>query len=93
MKNIIGPLVISAVALSAGMLSGCSDAQRSAMLAANKPHIIKQFSGPALIGQWESTGIVKADDGGAGYYFEDASTRTIVEVTGTLQITIKPSAQ
>ena len=70
-------------------LTGCKDATQAQFNALNKPHIVKQFSGGQLIGQWESTGSVSNETQSDGWYFEDAATRKLVEVSGTLQIYVK----
>lgn len=71
-------LLISMLALL--VLVGCTDA---------KPHTIKQYSGGVLVGEWESTGIIKNEQNSDGWYFEDAKTHKLVELTGTVQITVK----
>lgn len=71
------------------VLAGCTDAGNSQIAALNKPHTIKQYSGGVLVGEWESTGIIKNEKNSDGWYFEDAKTHKLVELTGTVQITVK----
>ena len=42
-----------------------------------------------IIKQWESTGSVSNSEKSDGWYFEDAATGKLVEVTGTLSIEVK----
>lgn len=69
-------------------LTGCTDATMSGISAYGQAHHIKQFSGGQLIGEWDSTGKVQNEAQSDGYYFEDAKTHKIVEVSGTVQITL-----
>lgn len=69
-------------------LAGCSDAEQQKYTNYGKPQHIKQFSGGVLIGEWDSTGKVSAE-AGDGYYFKDASTGKIIEISGDVQITLK----
>jgi len=72
------------------MLAGCTDTDMAGMSAYGQVHHIKQFSADGkVIGEWDSTGKVQNEQGSDGYRFEDAATHKIVEITGTIQITIK----
>ena len=75
--------------LSVGLCAGCKDATQAQFSALNKPHIIKQYSGGQLVGEWESTGSISNEERRDGWYFEDAKTGKLVELTGTVQITVK----
>jgi hypothetical protein len=70
------------------IMSACSDGQNAAISAWGRPHHIKQFSGGVLVGEWDSTGKINETQSD-GYYFEDAKTRQVVSVSGTVQITLK----
>ena len=75
--------------LSVGLCAGCKDATQAQFSALSKPHIIKQFSGGVQVGEWESTGSISNEQRSDGWYFEDAKTHNLVELTGTVQITVK----
>ena len=83
MKKLIF-IIVAAIALS-----GCKDATQAQFSGLGKPHIIKQFSGGVIVGEWESTGSISNETKSDGWYFEDAKTRKLVELTGTVQITVK----
>ena len=80
--------VIAAI-LASIALAACSDATNAKWAAQGKPHIIAQYSGGKEIGHWESTGKVVNEEQSDGYYFEDAATRQLVTVSGTVAITVK----
>lgn len=71
------------------LLCGCSDATLSSISALGKPHHIKQYSGGVLVGEWDSTGMVKNEPDSDGYYFEDRKTGKIVMISGDVQITLE----
>lgn len=57
--------------------------------AINQPHIITLYgNNGVLIQQWESVGRVSNSESNA-WYFMDAKTGKLVEVAGTIIITIK----
>ena len=70
--------------------TACKDAKRAQFNALGKPHIITLLgcTGDTLR-RWESTGGVSNEEGSDGWYFEDAATGKLVEVTGTLVIEVK----
>jgi hypothetical protein len=67
---------------------GCTDTERAKMFAYGQPHHIKQFSCGQVVGEWDSTGKVLSEEHSDGYAFEDAKTHKIVEISGTVQITV-----
>lgn len=80
---------ISSILLLAAIgISGCTDTQIASLQAYGQAHHIKQFSGGQVVGEWDSTGKVLNEPQSDGYQFEDAKTHKIVEVSGTVQITI-----
>lgn len=85
MKKVVFLLFAAATIL----LCGCTDTTMASLSAYGQPHHIKQFSGGKLVGEWDSTGKVQNEQNSDGYAFEDAATHKIVEVSGTVQITIK----
>jgi hypothetical protein len=70
-------------------LTSCKDATKAQYNALGKPHIIKQYSGGKLIGEWVSTGNVSNEESSDGWYFEDATTGKLIEVTGDIQISVQ----
>lgn len=71
-------------------LFSCKDATRAQFNALNRPHRITQYAaGGNIIHQWKSTGSVSNEPNSDGWYFEDDSTRKLVEVTGTVVIEVE----
>jgi hypothetical protein len=83
---ILRTLCVSIIVLS---MLGCTDADVSGFQAYGQKHHIKQYSGGQLVGEWTSTGKVSNEGNSDGYYFEDDTTHKIVELTGTIQVTIQ----
>lgn len=84
MKKII--LSIAVVAL----LSSCKDSQSAQWSAMGKQHIITLYGASGnVIQTWTSTGSVSNEKSSDGWYFEDAVTGKLVEITGTIIITVK----
>jgi hypothetical protein len=81
---IVGAAIAGAIALG-----GCSNGDQAKINAWGQDHVIKQFSGGQLIGQWESTGKVSNETQSDGYYFQDKAAGKMVTVSGTVQITVK----
>jgi hypothetical protein len=71
-------------------LSSCKDATRSQFNALGKHHIITMYGCDGkIIKQWESTGSVSNEEHSDGWYFEDAATGKLIEVTGPIVIEVK----
>lgn len=84
MKKLI---IMSAFVLG---LSSCKDSTRAQFSAMNKAHIITLYGATGtIINQWESTGSISNEENSDGWYFEDAATGKLVEITGTIVITVK----
>lgn len=77
LKNIL-PIVSIMTAL---ILCGCTDAQMAKWSALNSPQHIKCYSGGQLIYEGNSTGKILSEEHTDGYYFEDAETHKVVEVS------------
>lgn len=76
-----------AMLLLAGMLSGCKDADVQQMESLGSKHKITQYGCDGkIINQWEATGNVSNEANSDGWYFRDAKTGKLVEVTGMLVI-------
>jgi hypothetical protein len=82
-------LWIATVVMSIALMTGCTDTEMASAQAYGKPHHIKQFACGTLIGEWTSTGKVMSAEHSDGYRFEDSRTHKIVEVSGTVQITLE----
>lgn len=66
---------------------GCKDADVSQLESLGSKHRVTMFGCDGkVIGQWEATGNVSNEDHSDGWYFKDAKTGKLVEVTGTLVI-------
>ena len=71
-------------------LSSCKDAITAQFGALGKPHIITMYGCDGqVIRRWESTGSVSNEKDSDGWYFEDAATGKLVEVTGPIVIEVK----
>lgn len=65
---------------------GCKDAEVAQMGSLGSRHKITMYSGGQVVGTWESTGTVSNEANSDGWYFEDAKTHKLVEVTGQVVV-------
>lgn len=78
-------LVILLLLLGIGV--GCKDATVAQIGSLGSRHRITMYGCDGMvIGQWESTGNVSNESQSDGWYFEDAKTHKLVELTGALVI-------
>jgi len=71
-------------------LSSCKDAEISQFQALGQPHIVTMYGMDGkVIKRWETTGSVSNEAHSDGWYFEDAATHKLVEVTGPIVIEVK----
>ena len=78
------------IVLTIVSLASCKDAETAQFKSLGKPHIITMYGCDGrIIRQWESTGSVSNEDKSDGWYFEDAATHKLVEVTGPIVIEVK----
>ena len=78
------------IVLTIVSLASCKDAETAQLSSLGKPHIITMYGCDGrIIRQWESTGSVSNEDKSDGWYFEDAATHKLVEVTGPIVIEVK----
>lgn len=69
------------------LFSGCKDATWAQFHSLGSKHRITMYSaGGQIIHVWESTGNVSNEEHSDGWYFEDAATHKLVELTGALVI-------
>lgn len=70
------------------ILGGCTDAQRSKMSGFGDKFSVQLVNCDGTIThQWTSSGKVLSESNSDGYYFNDAKTGDLIEVTGSLIIT------
>ena len=87
MKKLFLALMLVA---SATMMTSCKDATVAQFQALSKPHLIKQYGCDGkIINQWRSTGSVSNEQYSDGWYFEDAATGKLTEVTGSIVVTVE----
>jgi hypothetical protein len=89
MKQLLFGLT-TVVLITVLVVASCKDSTKAQFNALGKPHIITLLgcTGDTLR-RWESTGSVSNEEESDGWYFEDAATGKLVEVTGTLVIEVK----
>ena len=81
-------LIITLTAIVA--LSSCKDSEISQFQALGQPHIITMYGMDGkVVRRWESTGSVSNEEHSDGWYFEDAATHKLVEVTGPIVTEVK----
>lgn len=68
------------------VLTSCTAAGRANLGAIGSNHKVLLYSGGQLVGQWESYGVVHNEGQSDGFYFEDAKTHKLIELTGTVVI-------
>ena len=82
-------IMIMVMAMSLVLFS-CKDASIAQWNAQGKQHIITMFGCDGkIIAQWTSTGSVKNEAQSDGWYFEDAATGKLVEITGNIVVQVK----
>jgi hypothetical protein len=80
-------LFAAVLLVGAVTMTGCKDATRAQFNALGSKHRITLYGATGIpIKTWESTGNVSDQENSDGWYFEDAATGKLVEVTGTLVI-------
>jgi hypothetical protein len=77
MKKTIGLLALLAI--------GCTDAERAKLTGFGDKFTIKVVSCDTII-TYHSSGKVQSESGSDGYYFNDATTGKLIEVSGTVII-------
>ena len=82
--------IVLIAALAAIILVSCKDSQVAQFNALGKRHLIKQYGCDGkIINEWESTGNVSNAENSDGWYFEDAKTQKLIEITGTITIEVE----
>lgn len=70
-------------------LSGCTDAGMAKIASYGNTSLVQCYSGERLIYEGQSTGKVSTEANSDGYFFEDAATGLLMEVSGNCVITTK----
>lgn len=66
---------------------GCTDAGFQKLTSVGSAHAVKCFSGGTVIYDGRATGKVLSEENSDGYYFKDAATGKLMEVSGNCLIT------
>lgn len=75
--------------VSALLLIGCKDATRATWRSMSQPHKVTIYDqNGGIIKTWYSTGSV-SEQGGSYWYFEDAYTKTLVEIASSQAIVVE----
>lgn len=67
-------------------LSSCTDSTMGKFSSYGKSRSIKCYSGSVKIYEGRSTGKIKSEEQSDGYYFVDATTKQLMEVSGNCVI-------
>ncbi len=78
--------LLTCLAATLLIAAGCKDATMAQFNSLGSKHKITMYSGGKVVGTWESTGNVSNEEHSDGWYFEDAQTHKLVELTGQLVI-------
>jgi outer membrane biogenesis lipoprotein LolB len=71
--------------LATASLTACMDSQE---LRNNNSKTVQLYSGGKVVGQWTTQGAIEMTHNGQGaYYFRDAATGHLIQITGTVVIT------
>ena len=81
--------VVLAIAVIAGLIIGCTDARMGKLTSLGSPASVQCWSGEKLIYEGRSTGKVISEENSDGYFFRDAETDEMMEVSGNCIITYK----
>lgn len=63
------------------LLASCTSAEMSKFASLGKPVDVKCYSGGTLVYEGTSTGKIKSEANSDGYYFTDAKTKELVEIS------------
>jgi hypothetical protein len=88
MKHVVR-LVMMTLVLA---LVGCTNASVAQFKAYGNYHVVRQYSGGVLIGEWRLKGKVEAETDSDGWFFMDAATGQLVRISGDIQVFALPTA-
>jgi|GEM_PF-1723916 len=80
---------VSILVLCIGLIVGgnsCTDAERAKFGSFGSSHSVKCFSGSRLIYEGTASGKVLSEEASDGYYFNEAETGKLMEVSGNCVI-------
>jgi len=80
-------IIILFLAITFIILSSCTDAEQGKYTNFGNSFKVEMYSGGQLVRSWTSTGKVSSEDGSDGYFFKDAATGKLVEISGDVVIT------
>ena len=80
-------LKLTVALLFALTLQNCTDSQTAKLTGFGNKYRIEVVSGGQIIRTYESTGKVSSEKDSDGYFFKDAQTGKLVEVSGQVIIT------
>jgi hypothetical protein len=78
------------LALATVTFSSCSDATSAKISASGNPHRVEVISGGKVARTYLATGKVQSEAQSDGYYFMDAKTGSLIELSGDVIITTLP---
>lgn len=86
-RTFVRIVVLSALWLMIALCVGCKDSERQQLFSLGSRHRVTLYGCDGhIIGTWIATGNVSNEGQSDGWYFKDAVTGKLVEVTGTLVI-------
>ena len=68
------------------MVTGCTDADISALKSYGDEHRIKMYSGGVLVEEWVPTGKVQTEENSDGYVFRSKETGLFIRVSGDVVV-------
>ncbi len=75
------------VVVTCASLAGCTDAEKAKYGGYDKPYRVEVLSGGQVVRTYTTTGKVLSEEHSDGYYFTDAATGELVELSGQVIIT------
>lgn len=80
---------VIALAFALSLLTACTDAKTQRIWSRGTQFQIELINCDGSVSHsWVSTGKVESSDTSDGYYFEDAATGSLIEVSGTVIISV-----
>jgi hypothetical protein len=84
-KTMVGRFIFLIILALAAGVGGCTDAKMQQIESLGSNHVVTLYAADGhIIKQWTATGNVANESGSDGWYFRDAATGKLVEITGTI---------